>query len=218
MKNEIIVLSGNIGVGKTTLGPIISKPMNSFWISESQIYDNFKYLAAESSKKEKYITQIAFPVSRLSIILSSYYENSNYERIITERFLWDDLIFYKVWDSIYNFNNNSFYESLNKILIQLSNDFLIKTIYLKCDIDVIMRRILSRYKVGDYQFTKEIILKIENEYNSEIERKPNHIWDIIEVSNIDIFDENSIIKVINEFRDIINSKFPVINWSKWVKK
>ena len=218
MKKEIIVLSGNIGVGKTTLGPIISESINALWISEPQIYDSFKYLAAMSSKKEKFLTEIAFPISRLSIIMSNFYENNHNKRIITERFLWDDLIFYKVWNSIYNFNNNSFYERLNKILCRLSGDFLIKTIYLKCDIKTIQRRILSRGKIDDYQFTKQIVSEVENVYNAEIEKKPSHIWDILEVSNLDIYDEKSMIQIVNKFREIADSKFPVINWSKWVKK
>jgi deoxyadenosine/deoxycytidine kinase len=218
MKKEIVVLSGNIGVGKTTFGPIISKSMNALWISEPQIYNNFKHLAARSSKKEKYLTQIAFPINRLSIILSSFYENNKYKRVITERFLWDDLIFYKVWNSIYSFDNNSFYESLNKILCQLSNDFLIKTIYLKCDMEIIQRRIFLRGKVDDYQFTKNVVSKVENEYNSEIAKKPDHIWDILEVSNIDINKEDSMTKIVNKFSNIINSRSPVINWSEWGKK
>ena len=218
MKNEIVVLSGNLGVGKTTLGPIISESLNALWISESQIYDNFKYLAAMNSKKEKFLTELAFPINRLPMILSSFYENDHNKRIITERFLWDDLIFYNVWDSIHNFNSSSFYENLNKILCQLSDGFLIKTIYLKCDIEIILRRILSRGKVDDCQFTKKIISKIENEYNSEIEKKPDHVWDILDISDLDISDENSMKRIVNKFCDIIESEFPVINWTEWVNK
>jgi len=216
MKKEIIVLSGNVGVGKTTLGSIISKSMNIPWISESQIYDSFKYLAATNSKKEKFITQIAFPVNRLAIILSAFYENNHEKRIITERFLWDDLIFYKVWDSIYGFDRDPFYGCLNETLCQLCNIFFIKTIYLKCDIEIIENRVLSRNKLDDYQFTKEIISKIENEYKFEIKKSPDHIWAILDVSKLDMYDKKSMFKFENIFNDIINSNVPVVNWAEWV--
>jgi deoxyadenosine/deoxycytidine kinase len=97
----------------------------------------------------------------------------------------------------------------------LSDDFLTKTIYLKCDIETIQKRILSRGKIDDYQFTKKILTEVEKEYNSEIKKKPNHIWDIFDVSNLDIYDENSMIQIANKFRKIADSEFPVINWCQY---
>ncbi len=65
-RGRVVVLSGNVGVGKTTIGPYLGRALSAPWMSESEISGLFPHLFAEESKSARIVAQAAFSTLRVA--------------------------------------------------------------------------------------------------------------------------------------------------------
>lgn len=198
MKKLLISISGNIAVGKSTIGSVVAQKVNGFWISESTIADQFPELIKEQSGHSKLLCEITFASLRLSLILSSFLRGE--EIIVTERYLWEDWIFYEMWRDRFELREyDILMEGLFEVLNNHKFDFKLNSIILTGEIDILLDRLLKRNQIYNGTFTKEILLELSERYEKVLANPPNHIVKIIDTSNLNINNQFQL----NEFVDEI---------------
>jgi deoxyadenosine/deoxycytidine kinase len=198
VKKLLISISGNIAVGKSTIGSVVAQKVNGFWISESTIADQFPELIKEQSGHSKLLCEITFASLRLSLILSSFLRGE--EIIVTERYLWEDWIFYEMWRDRFELREyDILMEGLFEVLNNHKFDFKLNSIILTGEIDILLDRLLKRNQIYNGTFTKEILLELSERYEKVLANPPNHIVKIIDTSNLNINNQFQL----NEFVDEI---------------
>jgi len=188
MEKHLIILSGNIAVGKTSLGPKLADRLNAKWISESEISMLFPNLISDQFAESKLISEITFSSLRTAMILSKFQMDTSI--IVMERGLLDDLIFFNVWKEKYNLQQyEGFIADLHAILNNHPLYFTTHTIYLKnTRKDVLVKRINKRNLIYDHVFTEEFLLRLEEAYDHFLQLdSQGHVYPI-DVSEFDIHD------------------------------
>lgn len=166
MKKIIITLSGNIGVGKTTLGKYIADHFNAVWLPENMYSSMIQHLIAKDCVNTKIIMQMAFSTMRVATLLSEIL-NSNSKIIVVERNLRDSVLFHEVWKEHYNLGKyddffNEFYMLLGNH--DMENEYFENIIWLTCSIDTLVSRINKRNQISDVAHTKQLLTNLDNKY------------------------------------------------------
>jgi len=201
MRRNLISISGNIAVGKSTIGSIIAQKINGFWIPETMISDLFPELIKEQNGHSKLICEITFASLRLSLILSAFLRGEKI--IVTERYLWEDWIFYEMWRDRFELQEyDILMNGLFKVLNNHKLDFILKSIILTGEIDILLSRLEKRNNIYDGTFTKEILLDLFERYGKVLVNPPNHIVKIVDTSKLNI---NNKIQINDFVEEIIHS-------------
>ena len=185
MKNELIVLSGNAGVGKSTLGSHLANRRGAEWLSENEMSCHFSHLFADETESSRIISQLAFSTLRVATILSTFMSGKN--KVVSERSLWDSLIFYEMWKDIYGFKGtDAFFSQLHEILNEKPVDYDEYVVWLKCDINILPSRIKMRGKAYDSIHTMKLLNDLEERYVKAFKERPPKNFFSIDVTNLDI--------------------------------
>jgi len=204
-KKHLIVLSGNMAVGKSTIGPLLSKQISAVWLPETELSMKFPYLIADSSGDSKLISEITFASLRTAMILSKFLEGIN--RIVVERSLWDDWIFYLLWRDRFTLSgHDNFMKNLFALLESHHLKFQNHTILLNSQLDLLSNRIQRRNKPYDHIFTDEVINDFQRYLDNAVEQSHENIIKTIDVSYLDIENEEQVAVIIQEMVNAVNSK------------
>lgn len=198
---HLIVISGNMGVGKTTFGPKLAKRLNAVWLPENLITEQFPYLIADQNKDSKLIAEIAFASLRTAMIISTFLKGEN--RIVMERYLWDDRIFFDVWSKRFGLSKQeTFISNLFSILESHHLEYKIHTIFFQSQTTLLQERLQKRNKVYDHTFSQDVIDDIQKGYQTQLSLHPTHLSALIDVSDLNIQDQEMVEDVLNK---IINA-------------
>lgn len=185
MENLLVVLSGNAGVGKSTIGPYLAEELNASWLSESEISSLFPHLFANQDRSSRIISQIAFSSMRVATVLSSLLSTSG-KIIVSERFLRDSLIYHDLWrDMFYLQDMDGFFETFYKTIGAHSVNYKLITVWLKCDIDIILKRLALRGEIFESAHTREMLVRLEEKYINSFTQSPPENLFIFDVTNLE---------------------------------
>ena len=195
---KLLTLSGNIGVGKTTLGKHLSDRATACWLPENAYSAQFEHLIIDTRCSNKTIMQMAFSSMRVATILSALLDRNN-QHVVAERSIRDSIVFHKAWVKIGSFEDDwNFYSEFYEKLFRFDlNDYNYDEtiIWLKCPIPILLERLSKRSQISDMAHTENLLYALESEYNEMfhmISGKCNIIE--FETQNIDLSTEG-----INEF-------------------
>ncbi len=185
MNRCLVVLSGNVGVGKTTIGPYLADELVASWLSETAISSMFAHLFAKDDKLSRIISQMTFSTMRVATILSSFLSGET--MVVSERNLRDSLIFHEIWRNRFTLQEHDsffdkFYSMLSSHLIELPT----VTVWLKCPLDILMKRISCRVAVFEQNHTKQMLMELEEKYTKSFENNPPQnllIYDVARLAN-----------------------------------
>ena len=191
-----IVISGNIGVGKTTLSEKVSKKFN--WDLQLEEVDDNPYLDDfyKSMSKWSFHLQIFFLNSRFNQIQKISESN---KIVIQDRSIYEDYeVFTKtLYDSSIlkkrEFNN---YERLyNTILKYIDQPDLL--IYLRnTNINNIIKNIKKRKRDFEKEIDKNYLIKLNDYYEKWIKNHPKEKLLTIELSDKDFIEDPKFLKKI----------------------
>ena len=191
-----IVISGNIGVGKTTLSEKVSKKFN--WDLQLEEVDDNPYLDDfyKSMSKWSFHLQIFFLNSRFNQIQKISESN---KVVIQDRSIYEDYeVFTKtLYDSSIlkkrEFNN---YERLyNTILKYIEQPDLL--IYLRnTNINNIIKNIRKRKRDFEKKIDKNYLIKLNNYYEKWIKNHPKEKLLTIDLSENDFIEDPKFLKKI----------------------
>jgi deoxyadenosine/deoxycytidine kinase len=185
MGNLLVVLSGNVGVGKSTIGPYLADELKASWLSESDISSPFAHLFSNQERSSRIISQIAFSSMRVATVLSCLLSDLN-QIVVTERFLRDSIIYHEIWRDMFSLQDmDEFFERFYKTLGSHPVKYTSITIWLKCDIDVILSRIALRGEVFENNHTREMLIHLEEKYSTSFTLTPPENLLIFDVTNLE---------------------------------
>lgn len=171
MTNQLIVLSGNVGVGKTTLGPYLAREVGAVWLPETEISKQFAYLFKDESRVSRIISQITFASLRVATVLSTFQSGASI--VLSERFLDDSRIFHAVWRSRYALaDEDPFFERLYLLLEGSPVHFNTQVIWLRCRMDVILRRLNLRREVFENVHAVDVVRDLGRKYAEHFRETP----------------------------------------------
>ncbi|AIK18545.1 deoxyguanosine/deoxyadenosine kinase [Borreliella afzelii ACA-1] len=196
----VIVIEGLIGVGKTTLGNILSKELKVPFYSE--LNNDFTLAVLDKFYKDKsrwaFPVQINFLNERFKLIKGVFRTKGG----ILDRSIYGDCVFASLLNCDGHISDEEY-----KIYIDLLDNMLEHSqrpsllIYLDCSIDEVERRIKNRNRSFEMNIPRDYLeglnkkyLKWYNEYSLSSKIKFSY-------DNINIFDEEDKNKVISLIRD-----------------
>ena len=165
--NTYIAITGNVGVGKTSLVNFINNEYNIKSFYERSKTNPYLFYFYKNMKKYSFASQIFFLKSKFH----SHKQMIKYNKlIILDRSIYEDAeVFAK---NLYKNNymsktQFSIYWHLYKNIIQyIKNPKYI--IYLKCPITIIMRRIKKRFKIHKNISSQKYLMLLQNIYDKWI--------------------------------------------------
>jgi deoxyadenosine/deoxycytidine kinase len=211
MKN--IVITGNIGAGKSTLVNKISGILPNSLILEEPVGEN-PYLNDFYSKLKLFSENNksnANDMSKISLTMQlflHYYRLTQqfqiknlicYDYIIQDRYLYDQLVFSQVMlkQGIISLKDFNLFRDIFDATYNITKEIDI-LIYLKVSPHILMNRIAERNRECEKDITLDYITELNKKYNNMFEHKLSHIKNqyTIDYDNIsdDIF--NNIINII----------------------
>lgn len=205
MNKRVITLSGNIGVGKTTLGKYLSDYYNATWLPESMYSSQIQHLIANDSLNSRALMQMAFSTMRVATLASEILNNNSSNIIIVERNLRDSILFHEVWEQLYDFNiYKNFFRDYYKMLdVKYAYEEVV--VWLKCPIDTILSRINLRNQISEVAHTRKLVTLLESAYNNLYKNNTENLKIIGYNTENLILDSSGI----NEMINYINNK---IEW------
>ena len=168
MNKKLIVIAGNLAVGKTTLANILGKSQNWF-IGHESVIDN-PYLVDYYSDMKQWALQLQFYFlgNRLNLHNTAY---NHPVTAILDRSIYEDAeIFVK---ALYKSNilrerdYKSYLTIYNYLIGSLPKPNLL--IHIKAPIDIILQRIKERGQPFDKNLDKSYLSMIDNQYDEWIE-------------------------------------------------
>lgn len=193
-----IAISGNVGVGKSTLGPIIAEAIDAPWLSETDISSIFPHLIADQCAHSKLITQLTFPTIQIASVLSHFLAGNSL--VVTERSLWDHALFFKYWKQRFRLDAESanLIQSLYQILRSHPIEYKVLTIFLRCDCSVVANRTVFRGKTYDSIFSAEVLGELHEIYENALLSSPPTIIGAYDVTSLNIKESVQVDAFINE--------------------
>ncbi len=181
----VVALSGNVRVGKSTLGEILATRLGATWISETMISTQFPHLISHDNGESKLVAEIAFAALRTAVILSHILGGC--KQLVVERSLWEDWLFYELWRDRYGLHKyDDIMRNLFEILGSHPLKFRLCTIVLECRADILSQRAFKRNKSYDHIFSDSVISDLQQRYDAVLRSQPAHILKIVDVSTLDI--------------------------------
>lgn len=196
-RKTIVTMSGNIGVGKSTLGCLLAKHLQASWLSETAFSSLFQHLIADVNVHSRLIAQMAFSTMRIATLYSALF-NEQSDIIVVERNLRDSRVFHKVWREQFGFAPydaffEDFYSMLKPVNVPRYKEHVV---WLTCPVSVLRKRIEQRDLVAESAHTDCVLLKLNNEYKKLYSNHENENYSLcrfdtrkmkLNKSDIDIF-------------------------------
>jgi len=186
---HLVVLSGNVGVGKSTFGPHLASVLNAIWLSETDISTYFAYLFKDESRTSRIISQIAFSSLRMATIFSGFMSGAT--TLVSERSLPDSRIFHQVWRKRFQIEaEDQFFDRLYSLLDQHPVDFRTSVIWLRCPVDTIVKRLNIRQKTYENVHTREVLDDLDRGYREHFATYPPDL--ILEMESVGADDSSMV--------------------------
>lgn len=184
--NHLIGLTGNMGVGKSTLGPKIAEYLKAIWLPETEIALLFPNVVSNQEGHSKLIGELAFASTRCCAIISHFLAGAKV--VVSERSIWEDRLFYGFWRDYFDlYEYDMLVQDFFDILSQHPTTYTLHTVLLTADVSTLVQRVKERNEPYDHAFDEEIIGKLQEAvYDKLLRHPPEHIIHQIDVSNIDI--------------------------------
>ena len=201
MSKNLIVLSGNVAVGKSTIGPYLAHELNAAWLSESALSEQFSHLFADDRKESRRIAQLAFATLRTATILSTFL--SGVDCVVAERGPWDNWLFFEMWRDRFNLaDDEPFFVQLRSYLASHSVTYTTHTVWLKCPLEILLKRVAARFKTYDHIHTKTLLSELEHRYETAFRERPPESLLIRDVSDLKL-SKSSIQQFVSEIRSAL---------------
>ena len=187
----LILIEGNIGSGKTTLGRMLSEWLNVDLYEEltSDFTGELLKKFYNDKKNWAFELQVNFLAERFQMIYDA--QNNFDDRSVMDRSIYGDAIFAEV---LYEDGDMSkeqyriYMNLLDKMLYSAQSPTLM--IYLESSTDMLMKRIEERNRGNEFLIERDYIERLNNKYN-EWFSKYNHSQKIfIDKDNIDLQDHD----------------------------
>lgn len=177
IEENLIVIEGIIGSGKTTLGKLLRSNIDDCIFIEEQVDNDLLEQFTKDMKRYVYPFQLSVLIRRHEAYLKALWYCMNGHKVILDRSLLGDHVFIETQYQMGNLENCD-YKMLKYLLQKYSSDLpRPKTvIYLDADINTAMKRIQKRNRSGEDNYQREYqyylrnnYLKVINEYRNMIE-------------------------------------------------
>lgn len=206
-ENNIIVIGGMIGAGKSTITQMLSKEMNYQPIYESvegnEILKLFYTSTPEEQAKKRYpfLLQLEFLNSRYSVIKEALMTNKN---VVMDRSIYEDWYFAKINSEIGNISQQEFniYEKLLNNMMEEIESLPKKSpdlmVYLKISFEKTMERIGKRGRAFEQdKGLYDYYYKLWKDYDDWITNYYNHSNVlIIDMDEVDVEENPALISLI----------------------
>lgn len=190
LSRHLVVLSGNVGVGKSTFGPHLARELDAIWLSESDISRSFAYLFKDESRTSRIISQIAFASVRMATIFSAFMSGAT--TVVAERSLPDSRIFHQVWRKRFQIEaEDQFFDQLYSLLDQTPIDFRTSVIWLRCPVDTIMKRLNIRQEAFENVHTREVLNDLDRGHRDHFATYPPDL--VLEMEKVEAADSSMIL-------------------------
>jgi deoxyadenosine/deoxycytidine kinase len=190
LSRHLVVLSGNVGVGKSTFGPHLARELDAIWLSESDISRSFAYLFKDESRTSRIISQIAFASVRMATIFSAFMSGAS--TVVAERSLPDSRIFHQVWRKRFQIEaEDQFFDQLYSLLDQTPIDFRTSVIWLRCPVDTIMKRLNIRREAFENVHTREVLNDLDRGHRDHFANYPPDL--VLEMEKVEAADSSMIL-------------------------
>jgi deoxyadenosine/deoxycytidine kinase len=187
---HLVVLSGNVGVGKSTLGPHLARELNAIWLSESDISRSFAYLFKDQSRDSRIISQIAFASVRMATIFSAFMSGAT--TVVAERSLPDSRIFHQVWRKRFQIETeDQFFDRLYSLLDRTPVDFRTSVVWLRCPVDTIVKRLNIRQEAFESVHTREVLDELDRGHRDHFATYPPDL--VLEMENVGASDSSMVL-------------------------
>ena len=204
MKNNYIVIEGNIGAGKTSLVNKISEKYNAKKILEGFADNPFLPKFYKNPERYSFPLELSFLAERYSQLkreLSSGDIFSSF--IISDYYFMKSLIFAK---STLGEDEYSLYRQLfNIIYHQLPKPDLY--VYLHSDVDILLSNIKKRGRSYESDITSEYLSSIQDGYFNFFKQHHDQTFLILDTKNIDFVNNENHFSKISEL--ILNKNYSI---------
>lgn len=199
----LIIIEGNIGSGKTTLGRLLAKDLKRELFEE--LTSDFTQEVLKNFYADKsnwaFELQVQFLAERFGMI----YDSQNISEVsIMDRSIYGDAIFAETLHEDGDMSNEqySIYSNLlNQMLQSAQNPILM--IYLQSSTDKLMKRIEERSRGNENLIDKGYIDRLNNKYDDWYSSYYNSQKIFIDKDNVDITNEKEYGIILNHIKDII---------------
>lgn len=174
-RGKKVSIGGPIGAGKSTLLAKLMNLLDGDWIKIDEPLDEFKHYLAltykdeEHAKRHNLSCQMKIFVTRVKHSRKVGKENPSKNKI-QERFLGDDIIFWKTQVALGNVNplDDETYMTANPVwqeLLEIDDMVPDLIVYIRPDDDECWRRIQERHRSEESSMTKEYTLELNRQHD-----------------------------------------------------
>ncbi len=201
MKTSIyIAIDGNIGAGKSSLVRLLKYILKARVLEEPVEENPFLEAFYKDPEKFAFHNQLYFLVARYKQLISITQLSFFYNYYLTDYLFYRDRIFAELTLSKHELN---LYYSLYNI-VEKEVPIPDYVVYLKADIDTLVKRIKLRNRSFEQDISKDYLLKLNDYYNEFYTKYDKSPLLILDVSNIDfVNNENDQEKVLKEVLSFI---------------
>lgn len=164
-ENNLIVIEGIIGSGKTTLGKILKFNIDNCIFIEEQVDNDLLKQFIQDMKRYVYPFQLSMLIRRHEAYLKALWYCNNGYKVILDRSLIGDQAFIQTQYQMGNLEKCDYEMLLNLLQKYTSNLPKPKTvIYLDTNIDTAMKRIQNRNRSGEDKYQREYQCYLRDNY------------------------------------------------------
>lgn len=198
----VVCLSGNVAVGKSTLGERLATTLGAAWIPETTLSMQFPHLLSDTRPESKVIAEITFAALRTAVILSTLLAGD--KCLVVERSLWEDRLFYELWRDQQRLHAyDSFMTELFQTLESHPLKFRLYTVLLECPVKLLVKRLAKRKLPYDHLFSAATLEDLQRRYDAALNIQPGRVFQTIDVSNLDISNEAQVERLISSLADAL---------------
>jgi len=195
-----IAIDGNIGAGKSSLVRLLKYILKARVLEEPVEENPFLEAFYKDPEKFAFHNQLYFLVARYKQLISITQLSFFYNYYLTDYLFYRDRIFAELTLSKHELN---LYYSLYNI-VEKEVPIPDYVVYLKADIDTLVKRIKLRNRSFEQDISKDYLLKLNDYYNEFYTKYDKSPLLILDVSNIDfVNNENDQEKVLKEVLSFI---------------
>lgn len=201
LKNNTIVVEGVVGVGKTTLMEIISSKLDYVKYEEPVVDNPFLALFYDDRTRYSFPLQMFFLKERFKLIKDANKRNQN---SIMDRSIYADTIFANILYKNGELSKEEYllYEDFKDTMLE-HVEVPKLMIYLRCSVDTAISRIKKRNRDYEQNTEREYWVSLNNEYEEYFNNYKKSNILIIDVDDVDIFNNNHTKELINIIKKYI---------------
>lgn len=199
MEDIVIVVEGNIGSGKSTLGKILEKRLGSKLYTELKNPITLRMLESFYMDKKRYsfMLQVHFLNERFKMIKDIFKHGGG----ILDRSIYGDKVFASVLHEDGDMTEEEFtvYSDLLENMLEHAKKPRL-LIFLDADIKTCMERIKARSRAGENLISADYLIRLERKYKDWLEDYSYSRKLIIPYSKMNIFEEEDrVVQMIKNF-------------------